>query len=293
MKHFAFLRIAHLLLALFWLCAGSVWANGTVTHLSGAVQTQQADGTLSTTTAGAKFRQGDTLVTGANGYARLEMADGAEMVLRPLTRFRIDSYHYAEEDPARDQSFYQLLQGGLRAISGYINKRGNKDAYRIVTPTATIGVRGTQFDVRYCDANCGALAAGTYVAVRYGAILTKNDFGELQVPAGQAAFTPANAAPVPLPRDPGIGFTPPLSIPKLDEKKKLELQSKPQILEAPGPAAAKADETNTSPVAASSATPSAGTAASASSSSELDAGNAAPPGTLSSGAASAAQCVVQ
>ena len=219
------------------------WANGTVTHLSGAVQTLQADGTLSNTTPGSKLREGETLITGTNGYARLEMVDGAEMVLRPQSKFRIESYRFAVEEPSNDLSFYRLLQGGMRAISGYISKRGNKDAYRILTPTATIGIRGTQFDVRYCDHDCGALPSGTYVAVRYGAIVTKNDFGELQVPAGKAAFTPPNAAPVPLPRDPGIGFTPPLSIPKLDEKKKIESQANKDVADSNGAAAGKSDAT--------------------------------------------------
>jgi hypothetical protein len=298
---------------LVWVCllhAGFALANGTVTHLSGVVQTQKEDGSLSNTKAGSKLRESETLVTGVNGYARLEMVDGAEMVLRPQSKFRIESYRYAAAEPSNDQSFYRLLQGGLRAISGFISKRGNKDAYKILTPTATIGIRGTQFDVRYCDNNCGALAAGTYVVVRYGAIVTKNDFGELQVQAGKAAFTPPNAAPVPLPRDPGIGFTPPLSIPKLDEKKKLETQTAKDVADGSGAGKSDVSPQGSENQGTSGATSTTGTtsgndstqtsfssstldASTLESGKPIDSSGLMSTGLSSNGASSAAQCVVE
>ena len=76
--------------------------------------------------------------------------------------------------------------------------------------------------MRLCQADCGALADGTYVAVRFGAVAQSNVHGELVVSVGQVGYAAAGAAPVRLPRDPGIGFTPPPGIPKLDEKKKQE-----------------------------------------------------------------------
>jgi hypothetical protein len=214
-------RIGCLGFALFLLC-GVSRAEGTVTHLSGLVQVQQLDGRLIASTVGSKVNEGETLVTGKAGYARLEMTDGGEMVLRPESQLKIESYRFEKSNPSLDSSLFRMLQGGLRAITGLVSKRGNRDAYKLITPTATIGIRGTQFDVRLCQANCGALADGTYVAVRSGAIVEANSFGELQLTAGQVGFAPPAAAPVRLPRDPGIGFTPPPGIPKLDEKKKQE-----------------------------------------------------------------------
>jgi hypothetical protein len=197
-------------------------AEGTVTHLSGPVQVQQTDGRLIASTVGTKVNEGETLVTGKAGYARLEMTDGGEMVLRPESQLKIESYRFEKTNPSFDNSIFRMIQGGLRAITGLVSKRGNRDAYKLITPTATVGIRGTQFDVRLCQANCGSLADGTYVAVRSGAIVEANNFGELQLTAGQVGYAPPTAAPVRLPRDPGIGFTPPPGIPKLDEKKKLE-----------------------------------------------------------------------
>jgi hypothetical protein len=207
---------------LLFLFGSGLRAEGTVTHLSGPVQVQQIDGRLVASTVGAKVNEGETLVTGKAGYARLEMTDGGEMVLRPESQLKIESYRFEKSAPASDNSIFRMIQGGLRAITGLVSKRGNRDAYKLITPTATVGIRGTQFDVRVCEANCGSLADGTYVAVRSGAIVEANNFGELALSAGQVGFAPPTAAPVRLPRDPGIGFTPPPGIPKLDEKKKLE-----------------------------------------------------------------------
>jgi hypothetical protein len=155
----------------------------------------------------------------------MEMTDGGEMVLRPDSRLKVESYAFNEQKPAEDNFVFSMLKGGLRTITGLVGKRGNKDAYQLKTETATIGIRGTQFDLRVCAGNCGSLGNGTYLAVRFGSVVTSNAQGSLPVAAGQVAHVPLARAPVILPRDPGIGFTPPAVIPKLDEKKKLQAAS--------------------------------------------------------------------
>lgn len=45
--------------------------------------------------------------------------------------------------PVPDRAFLRLLKGGFRAVSGAIGKLNQED-YRITTPVATIGIRGTQ-----------------------------------------------------------------------------------------------------------------------------------------------------
>lgn len=209
-------------LAALLLCASLSWADGTLTHLSGLVSVQKADGKTLPGKAGTKVSAGDTVITGASGYARMEMTDGGEMVLRPDSHLKVESYQFVEAKPSEDGFIFRMLKGGLRTVTGLIGKRGNKDAYELRTSTATIGIRGTQFDLRVCQANCGALADGTYLAVRFGAVHAANDLGSLAVAAGQVVYVPPQLPPVLLPRDPGIGFTPPAVIPKLDEKKKLQ-----------------------------------------------------------------------
>ena len=195
-------------------------ANGTLTHLSGKVSVQKADGSIVAGAAGVQVVQGDTVITGANGFVRMELSDGGEMVIRPDTQLKIENYRYSKESPEEDSFIFRTIKGGFRAITGLISKRGNRDAYRATTSTATIGIRGTQYDMRVCQANCGVLADGTYVAVRFGAVVAGNAQGNLDFKAGQVGFIPPNQPPILLPHDPGVGFTAPPVIPKLDEKKK-------------------------------------------------------------------------
>jgi hypothetical protein len=48
----------------------------------------------------------------------------------------------------------QLVRGGFRAVTGLINKT-SPNAARVQTATATIGIRGTDFDARVCQGECG------------------------------------------------------------------------------------------------------------------------------------------
>ena len=212
--------LAVLLLVLNLLCTQPAWAQGTMTHLSGQVSVQKVDGKSVPGAAGVQVVAGDTVITGAAGYVRVDMTDGGEMVLRPDSQLKVESYKFVKEAPAEDNFVFSMLKGGLRTITGQISKRGNQDAYKLNTATATVGIRGTQFDLRVCLANCGALPDGTYLAVTFGAVQASNPQGSLNLAAGQVGHLPPNQPPVVLPRNPGIGFTPPPVIPKLDEKKK-------------------------------------------------------------------------
>jgi hypothetical protein len=211
------------LIVLAWLlAAASAWADGILTHMSGPVSVRKVDGSTQSGRSGLNVMVGDTVITGSGGYVRMEMSDGGELVLRPDSQLKVESYAFVQAKPAEDNFVFSMLKGGLRTVTGLIGKRGNRDAYEVRTATATIGIRGTQYDMRVCQANCGALADGTYLAVRFGAIQASNAQGTLAVAAGQVAFVPPQRPPVMLPRDPGIGFTPPAVIPKLDEKKKVQ-----------------------------------------------------------------------
>ena len=214
------LRQLVLALALLPIGGATAWADGTLTHLSGPVSVKQADGKTLAGQVGVKVNAGETVLTGKGAYVRMQMSDGGEMVLRPDSQLQVESYKYEQSRPAEDSFVFRMLKGGLRTVTGLIGKRGNRDAYALKTATATIGIRGTQFDLRVCAADCGALADGTYLAVRFGAVQTSNAQGTLAVASGQVAFVAPGGAPAILPRDPGIGFTPPAVIPKLDEKKK-------------------------------------------------------------------------
>ena len=220
-RHPRYLLLTGLAILIGASAAPHAQADGTLTHMSGPVSVQKKDSSVIPGAPGTKVLVGDIVATGPGAYVRMEMTDGGEMVLRPDSRLKVESYAFNEQKPAEDNFVFSMLKGGLRTITGLVGKRGNKDAYQLKTETATIGIRGTQFDLRVCAGNCGSLGNGTYLAVRFGSVVTTNAQGSLPVAAGQVAHVPPARAPVILPRDPGIGFTPPPVIPKLDEKKKI------------------------------------------------------------------------
>jgi len=106
---------------------------------------------------GLEFREGDTLSTSDSGSAIIRMQDGTRMTLRPGTDMVIDSYRFRENAPDNNM-LLSLFSGGLRAITGLISKNA-PDAARLRTKTATVGIRGTDFDARLCQGECAAESA--------------------------------------------------------------------------------------------------------------------------------------
>jgi hypothetical protein len=194
--------------------ASSAWAEsaGTVTNLSGTLADLKADGTSRLLSIQSKIDAGDTLSTQQGTYARLQFRDGGEVVLRPNTIFRVNNYHFQQEKPKADSFFVSLLKGGARFVSGLIGHRGDKDAYSLKTPAATIGIRGTDYSVLTCQGDCSDLPDGTYTNTHSGSIFQSNHQGSLDCAAGQSCFSAPGAKPVFLPNVPkGLNFNPPPS----------------------------------------------------------------------------------
>jgi hypothetical protein len=150
---------------------------------------------------GDTLRAGDLLRTGPGGRIQLRMRDGALVALRPGSRFRVERYREGDEGGT---ALLELLEGGLRTLTGTI---GGEDEYRLQTPVATIGVRGTQYALRLCDAACteatGVGHRGLYGAVRQGGVRVRNGGGKGLFGPGQFFHVPASTrAPRPLVRPP-------------------------------------------------------------------------------------------
>ena len=161
--------------------------------------------------AGAPVYTGDSLITGMDSYAVLAFLDKSRVTLLPNTEFRVDQMQYDEAKPEEGRGFFNLLRGGLRAVSGLVGHRDRR-AYRMQTPVATIGIRGTGYDlfVQGTGANPGGATAagqdGLYANVWQGEI----DFdGSHPLVEGQTALVGApNTPPVPVPQMP-INITQP------------------------------------------------------------------------------------
>ncbi len=106
---------------------------------------------------GLSLAQGDRLTTSDGSTAIVKLQDGTRMTVRPNSELIMQTYKY-KEGAADNSMVMQLLRGGFRAITGLISK-GSADAARIQTSTATIGIRGTDFDARICGPECKAESA--------------------------------------------------------------------------------------------------------------------------------------
>jgi len=80
--------------------------------------------------------------TGLDSAARLVMADSTNLSLGPSASIKLDRTVFDDEHTYRDIAV-RLTTGAFRFVTGH----SEKTAYKIVTPLATIGVRGTVLDI--------------------------------------------------------------------------------------------------------------------------------------------------
>jgi hypothetical protein len=112
----------------------------------------------------------DIIKTEKQGRVQILFSDGGVMNLIPETEFKIISYKYKKPDE-KDESFGDLLAGGFRAVTGSIAKK-NPQGYKVRTPAATIGIRGTIPQARIVDSTTffGAMEGRAYVENNTGRI---------------------------------------------------------------------------------------------------------------------------
>ena len=200
------------------LAAGAALAStGTVTQLSGTLSAVKADGSVRILAQKSEVVGGDTVNTQKDSYAQIKFTDGGTITLKPNTSVKIKQFYFKKEEPQKDSFIFGLFKGGLRAVTGLIGKRGNKDAYSLGTATATIGIRGTSYGADDClttpcpkPGSSENLEPGVYVSVTDGEIIATNNAGSQSFVAGQfGAIADRNSRPRFLSTDPGLQFTPP------------------------------------------------------------------------------------
>lgn len=136
---------------------------------------------------GDALNVGDSVVTGGDGEVHLNMEDGGYIGVRPDTRLRIATFK--TEGGPDDRSVIGLLSGSFRSVTGWIGKLAGNH-YRINTPTATIGVRGTDHEPLVIPQGGTAGEPGTYDRVNIGETRMQTPQGAISVKPNQAGFTP-------------------------------------------------------------------------------------------------------
>ncbi|MCP4981136.1 MAG: hypothetical protein GY935_11650 [Gammaproteobacteria bacterium] len=189
---------------------------GAIKFARGDVTIESISGEKRKAVKGDDLKQKELIVTGAASVAVIQLNDDSQMTLRPNSEFRVNQLHV--DDDSNDSSSSQsavlnLLRGGLRLVTGLIGKL-NPAGYRLSTPVATIGIRGTEFNTRICNSDCadeekllaGSDAAakvneGLYVNVDEGQIFLRNfSLGEpLDLRQGESGYvSDLNSLPVKL-----------------------------------------------------------------------------------------------
>jgi hypothetical protein len=193
---------------------------GVITHLAGTVSVKHPDGVSKVLSAKSELLEGDILTTEKDTYVRIKFIDNAEVVMRPGTVLKITSYAFQAADPKADSATLDMLKGGLRAVSGAIGKR-NKEAVSFITPTATIGIRGTHFGVQYCNGDCAGVPTangetpvdGLYVDVADGVIAVTSNAGVVEVNKLQFGYLAGRDVLLRIvPQNQGVQVRMPLSI---------------------------------------------------------------------------------
>jgi hypothetical protein len=155
-------------------------AAGRVEFAIGNVVSVSANGIRHLLGKGSEINAGDSISTAAGARAQLQFSDGGFISLQPGTLFRVDEYNYQNKTDGNERGFFSLLKGGFRAVTGFIGHL-HKSTYRVRTAAATLGIRGTGYNMAIRD-------DGLFVNVGEGAVSLSNKAGLLVVSAGNAAY---------------------------------------------------------------------------------------------------------
>jgi len=176
-----------------WQAFAKIPSAGKIVLVTGKAAALSTSGESRKLKRGGVFYEGDTIETQKKSFVKLKYTDGGVMLLRPATKLIVEKYKFPKKGAGKVVT--NLVKGGLRAVTGVIAKR-NRDNYKMRTPAATMGVRGTDFTVRFCNGDCndlqdyGAPAPdnGLYTGVNKGGIVLSNAGGSQLYKVGQFGY---------------------------------------------------------------------------------------------------------
>jgi hypothetical protein len=145
---------------------------------------------------GGSVYPGDVVETTRGSQAVLVFRDDSRITLGSQSRFRLDNFVYDDKNAGEGRFLASVLRGSVRALTGLIAKANNRNV-GFSTATATIGIRGTGFDVT-CTGPCAGEPGAPNTGMRLWTWLGAIEVGQggqtaLQVlQAGQGLFIPAS-----------------------------------------------------------------------------------------------------
>ena len=166
---------------------------GAIQELSGTVMIMGADRTTRRAGPRARIRSGDTIPTEGKSEAVIKMADDSSVILRQNTQFQFTDFRF--ENKPTDSALSAIIRGTARMISGLVGKNYPTQV-AVRASTATIGIRGTDFEVAVITEDTPEGRAGVYNFTRDGATNIRIASGQnLDVRKEQTAFAPEKPNP--------------------------------------------------------------------------------------------------
>ncbi len=177
--------------------AASAFGAAVVQELKGDVRAGATPAQSRPVAPNQRVLSGTVVTTAPGSRVVLRFDDGQIVALHENTQFRIEDFRFRPQEPKADRAAFVLVQGALRAVTGSLGER-SPDAFSLVVPTATIGIRGTDFMV--------AIAApAAYLSVLKGTVAATNvagtaafgagAFGSIATSATLAVSVPASVLP--------------------------------------------------------------------------------------------------
>lgn len=119
---------------------------GEVTTVIGAASLRQGETEGQPLRRGAPVRAGDRIETTAGGHVHIRFIDGGLVSVRPGSRLHVQEYR-KDSSAGKGAIRFQLEQGVVRSVTGEWGEQ-DRDRFRLNTPVAAIGIKGTDFVVK-------------------------------------------------------------------------------------------------------------------------------------------------
>ena len=133
-----------LVISLLFLLSTPAFANiGSITDFKGAGQIKRAAKTMPAA-KGSGIVKNDTISTNSQGRFRITFNDSTTVNITENSRLLVDDFVYDGGGKSKGKLGLRVALGTVRYASGKVG-HGNPGGVNIRTPTATIGVRGTDF----------------------------------------------------------------------------------------------------------------------------------------------------
>ena len=120
---------------------------GEASMVIGAVRAMSGDGVARVLERGSPIKVGDKIETGEGGHVHIRFVDGGRLSVRPSSRLQVENYGRSADQPALMAIKFRLDEGVVRSITGTWGEAA-RDRFRLNTPVAAIGIKGTDFVVK-------------------------------------------------------------------------------------------------------------------------------------------------